>query len=157
VVTDPSVKRQLREAAEEEERDFYESPNEEWHAALAPLGTDWRKPMLTDAPVLIAVFEVHASDSEPKPYYVKESVGIAVGILLAALHRCGLATLPHTPSPMRFLGEILGRPRNERPFCLVVTGHAAAEATVPALIRKPLDEVRVWLGPSSGPGPAVSP
>lgn len=157
VVTDPSVKRQLREAAEAEERDFYESPNQEWHAALAPLGTDWRKPMLTDAPVLIAVFEVHVSDSEPKPYYVKESVGIAVGFLLAALHRSGLATLTHTPSPMRFLGEILGRPRNERPFCLVVTGHPAAEATVPALIRKPLDEVRVWLGPSIGPGPAASP
>ncbi|MDH4111600.1 MAG: nitroreductase family protein, partial [Actinomycetota bacterium] len=106
----------------------------------------WRKPMLTDAPVVIVVFEVHRSETEPKPYYPKESVGIAVGFLLTALHRMGLATLTHTPSPMRFLNEILGRPPNERPFVVIPVGYPAEGATVPAIRRKPVDEIMVWIG-----------
>ncbi len=145
VVTDPDVKAKIREGAEAEEREFYEANHEEWHRALRPLGTDWHKPMLTDAPALIAVFEVHQSEHEPKPYYARESVGIAVGFLLAALHRMGLATLTHTPSPMRFLGEILARPRNERPFVVIPVGYPAEGATVPAITRKPLNEIMVWV------------
>lgn len=149
VVTDRELKRRIREGAEREERDFYETrvPTE-WLDALAPLGTDWRKPHLEDAPFLIAVFEVHKGEGEPKPYYAKESVGIAVGFLLAALHHAGLATLTHTPSPMGFLNEILGRPSNERPFAVIPVGRAAPDAEVPDIPRKPLDEVTVWLGPS---------
>jgi nitroreductase len=143
VVTDPAIRERIREGAEDEERAFYSGAHDEWHQALAPLGTDWRKPMITDAPVLIAVFEVHKGAGEPKPYYPKESVGIAVGLMLASLHLAGLATLTHTPSPMRFLNEILGRPHNERPFCLVPVGYAADDATVPDIGRKPLDEVMV--------------
>lgn len=145
VVTDHEVKARIREGAETEEREFYEAAHEEWHRALRPLGTDQHKPMLTDAPALIVVFEVHQSQTEPKPYYTKESVGIAVGFLLAALHRVGLATLTHTPSPMKFLGEILGRPRNERPFVVIPVGYPADEATVPLITRKPLDEIMVWV------------
>ncbi len=146
VVRDPERKRLLREGAEEEERRFYETrAAEEWLAALAPLGTDWRKPFLETAPVVIAVFEVHRSDTEPKPYYVKESVGIAVGLLLATLHQAGLATLTHTPSPMKWINQVLERPDNERPFVLIPVGHPAAGARVPALTRKPLDEVLVEL------------
>jgi nitroreductase len=144
VVSDPGLKRRIREGAEEEERAFYEGPHTEWHGALAPLGTDWRKPHLTDAPYVIVVFEVHRGDGEPKPYYAKESVGIAVGLLLASLHRSGLATLTHTPSPLRFLNEILDRPANERPFCVIPVGYPAEGATVPDLRRKPLDRVSVW-------------
>jgi iodotyrosine deiodinase len=144
VVTDPQRKALIREGAEAEERAFYEADHPEWHRALAPLGTDADKAMLTDAPVVIVVFEVHAGGEDPKPYYVKESVGIAVGILLTALHRAGLATLTHTPSPMRFLNRILERPRHERPFCLVVTGYPAPGATVPDIDRKPPGEVIVW-------------
>lgn len=147
VVTDPDVKARIREGAEAEERAFYEADHGEWHEALAPLGTDASKPMLTDAPVLVVVFEVHASEAEPKPYYVKESVGIAVGLLLASLHRSGLATLTHTPSPMRFLNELCERPRNERPFVVVPVGYAAAGAMVPDVSRKPLDEVLVRIEP----------
>lgn len=144
LVTDPELKRAIREGAEEEERAFYDSrASEEWLGALAPLGTDADKPFLEVAPVLVVVFEVHRSDVEPRPYYPKESVGIAVGLLLAALHQAGLATLTHTPSPMRWLGEILGRPRNERPFVLIPVGHPAPHARVPAIIRKPLSEVMV--------------
>jgi len=148
VVTDPGLKRTIREGAEKEERDFYETraPGE-WLDALAPLGTDWRKPHLESAPYLIVVYEVHKGDGEPKPYYAKESVGIAVGFLLAALHHAGLATLTHTPSPMGFLNEILDRPRNERPFVVIPVGRAAEGAEVPDITRKPLDEVAVWLGP----------
>jgi iodotyrosine deiodinase len=145
VVTDPEMRRRIREGAEDEERAFYSGPHDEWHEALAPLGTDWRKPMITDAPMLIAVFEVHKGKGEPKPYYPKESVGIAVGLLLASLHLAGLATLTHTPSPMRFLNDILGRPRNERPFCLIPVGYPADDATVPDIGRKPLDEVMIRL------------
>lgn len=148
VISDPELKRRIRQGAEEEERAFYEGPHDEWHEALAPLGTDWHKPMLTDAPFLIVVFEVHQGESEPKPYYVKESVGIAVGLLLASLHLAGLATLTHTPSPMRFLNAILDRPRNERPFCLIPVGYAADDATVPDIGRKPLEEVVVRLDPA---------
>jgi iodotyrosine deiodinase len=144
LVTDPGARRRIREGAEAEEREFYaRRAGEEWLDALAPLGTDADKPFLETAPVLIAVFEVHRSPEEPRPYYPKESVGIAVGLLLAALHRAGFATLTHTPSPMRFLGDILGRPRNERPFVLVPVGYPAAGARVPAITRKPLTEVLV--------------
>ena len=145
-VSDPETKARIREGAEQEEREFYEREHDEWHRALQPLGTDWRKPMLTDAPVVIVVFEVHRSETEPKPYYPKESVGIAVGFLLTALHRMGLATLTHTPSPMRFLNGILGRPPNERPFVVIPVGYPAEGATVPAIRRKPVDEIMVWIG-----------
>ncbi len=144
VVEDPERRRELREAAEAEEREFYDRrASEEWLDALAPLGTDWHKPFLTEAPGLIVVFEVHQGPDSPKPYYVKESVGIAVGFLLVALHRAGLATLTHTPSPMRFLGPILGRPAHERPFVVIPVGYPAQDATVPSLTRKPLGEVLV--------------
>lgn len=151
VVRDPAVKRRIREGAEKEEREFYggRAPAE-WLEALARLGTDWRKPFLETAPCLIAVFRM---DYEPgraadgaerkiKNYYVQESVGIAVGILLAALHLAGLATLTHTPSPMGFLSRILGRPRHERPFLLIPVGYPAAGAQVPDISRKSLDEIR---------------
>ena len=146
VVTDPERKRLLRQGAEDEERHFYETrASEEWLRALAPLGTDWRKPFLEEAPVVIAVFEVHASATTPKPYYPKESVGIAVGILLTALHEAGFTTLTHTPSPMRWVTEVLGRPAHERPFVLIPVGYPAADARVPDLGRKPLEEVIVEL------------
>ena len=145
VVTDPAIKRALREGAEAEEREFYtRRASPEWLDALAPLNTDWRKPFLEIAPAVIVVFEVHKGPHSPRPYYVKESVGIAVGFLLAALHRAGLATLTHTPSPMRFLNQILGRPPEERGFLLVPVGYPADDATVPAIDRKPLAEVVVW-------------
>ena len=146
VVTDPERKRLLRQGAEEEERRFYEDrASEEWLEALAPIGTDWRKPFLEDAPAIVAVFEVHKGDDEPRPYYVKESVGIAVGILLTALHQAGLATLTHTPSPMKWINEVLERPAHERPFVLIPVGYAATTARVPAIRRKPLAEVLVEL------------
>jgi iodotyrosine deiodinase len=144
VVEDPAVRARLRRAAEEEEREFYgRRGSAEWLGALAPLGTDEVKPFLTDAPGLVVVFEVHQGPSTPRPYYVKESVGIATGLLLAALHLAGLATLTHTPSPMRFLTEVLGRPREERPSVVVPVGYPADDATVPRLTRKPLAEVLV--------------
>ncbi len=146
LVTDLERKRSLREGAEAEERRFYDTrAGREWLEALAPLGTDWRKPFLEVAPVVLVVFEVHAGNGEPKPYYVKESVGIAVGLLLAALHTAGLATLTHTPSPMRWICEVLGRPGNERPYVVIPIGWPADEALVPDLVRKPLDEVLVEL------------
>ncbi|CAN5656664.1 nitroreductase family protein [soil metagenome] len=145
VVTDPAVRLALRQAAEEEEREFYErrAPGE-WLDALSALNTDWRKPFLETAPAVIAVFEVHKGPTSPRPYYVKESVGIAVGFLLAALHRAGLATLTHTPSPMRFLNAILDRPAEERAHLLVPVGYPADGARVPDVARKPLDEVMIW-------------
>lgn len=144
VVTDPERKRRLREAAEAEEREFYERrASPEWLAALAPLGTDWRKPFLEAAPAVIVVFEVHKGPSSPRPYYVKESVGIAVGFLLVALHQAGLATLTHTPSPMKFLNEICGRPPEERAYVVIPVGYPARGATVPVITRKPLDEVLI--------------
>ncbi|MFC0006459.1 nitroreductase family protein [Micromonospora siamensis] len=145
VVTDPALKRRLRVAAEAEERVFYERrAPEEWLAALAPLGTDASKPFLETAPAVIVVFELHRGPRTPRPYYVKESVGIAVGFLLAALHHAGLATLTHTPSPMRFLNELLDRPAEERGYLLIPVGYPADGASVPDLARKPLSEVVVW-------------
>ena len=144
VVTDVGVRARLRAAAEAEEREFYaRRASAEWLEALGPLGTDAAKPFLQTAPALIAVFEVHRGPHSPRPYYVKESVGIAVGFLLAALHLASLSTLTHTPSPMRFLNDILGRPAEERGFLLVPVGYPGSAATVPALVRKPLDEVMV--------------
>ncbi|WP_030262030.1 nitroreductase family protein [Streptomyces sp. NRRL B-24484] len=144
VVTDPARKRRLREAAEAEEREFYaRRASPEWLAALAPLGTDWRKPFLEDAPAVIVVFEVHKGPDTPRPYYTKESVGIAVGLLLAALHQAGLATLTHTPSPMRFLNEVCERPAEERAAYVIPVGYPADGAQVPDLRRKGLEEVLV--------------
>lgn len=150
VVTDPDVKRQIRLAAEEMERAFYrERASEEWLEALKPLGTDVSKPFLETAPYLIAVFAQrygHSPDGERiKHYYVTESVGIAVGLLITAIHQAGLVTLPYTPSPMGFLREILHRPDNERPFLLLPVGYPADDATVPVLHRKPLDEIATFV------------
>jgi nitroreductase len=148
VVADQDVKRRIREAAEEEERRSYESRMpDEWLEALRPLGTDWRKAHIEDAPFVVVVFEqaygLRPDGSKIKHYYVKESVGIAVGLLLASLHRSGLATLTHTPSPMGFLREILERPENERPYVLIPVGYPADGCTVPELERKPLAEILV--------------
>ena len=142
LVTDREVKRHIREAAEAEERAFYGGrATTEWLEDLAPLGTTWDKPFLETAPALIVVFaQVHAPDGR-KHYYVQESVGIACGVLLAVLHLCGLATLTHTPSPMRFLSEVLERPPHEKPFLLVPVGYPAPGCTVPAITRKTLAEV----------------
>ncbi len=149
-VGDPAVKRRIREGAEEEERQFYaERATPEWLDALAPIGTGWEKPFLETAPWLVVLFAqrygLDADGSRQKHYYVQESCGIAAGLLIAALHRAGLATLTHTPSPMGFLNEILGRPKNEAPFILFPVGFPAEGATVPDLRRKPLDEVAVWV------------
>lgn len=144
VLTDPGHKRRLREAAEAEEREFYaRRASQQWLDALAPIGTDWHKPFLTEAPVVIVVFEVHQGPNSPKPYYPKESVGIAVGLLIAALHHAGLVTLTHTPSPMRFLNEVCGRPPEERPYVVMPVGFPARDARVPDLRRKPLEEVMI--------------
>lgn len=145
-VSSPVVKRNIREAAEAEERAFYEHrAPEEWLAALEPLGTDWHKPFLEIAPWLIAVFRedygVIDSGEKEKNYYVMESVGIACGFLLAALHAAGLATLTHTPSPMGFLAQILNRPKNEKPYLLIPVGYPAANAQVPNIQKKPLSKV----------------
>ncbi len=143
-VQDPAVKRRIRLAAEAEEREFYaHRAPPGWLADLAPLGTDANKEFLETAPWLIVVFRLVRGDDDGQLYYIHESVGIACGMLLAAAQHAGLATLTHTPSPMGFLAEILGRPRNERPFLLIPLGHAADDCRVPeaALHRKPLDEV----------------
>ena len=156
VVSDPQIKSRIREAAEAEERENYERRMpEEWKEALAPLGTDWHKEFLEIAPYLIVVFRVDyglegaALDDgtlvKRKHYYVVESVGIAVGMLLAALHNAGLATLTHTPSPMKFLREILKRPANETPFVLIPVGYPAKDAEVPDLHRKLLEEILIRL------------
>jgi iodotyrosine deiodinase len=147
VVSDPVLKRRIREAAEVEEREFYEKrAPPEWLAALEPLGTDSNKPFLETAPALIAVFaEVwaeRADGTRVKHYYVTESVGIATGLLIAAVHHAGLVSLTHTPSPMGFLNEVLGRPVRERPFLLLVVGYPASGAQVPDITRKPLDAIR---------------
>jgi nitroreductase len=154
-VDDPAVKREIRIAAEKEERLSYEGGRmpADWREALAPLGTDWRKPYLETAPWLVVVFEeaygLRPDGSRRKNYYVKESVGIACGLFIVALHRIGLATLTHTPSPMGFLSRILGRPDNERPYMLFPIGFPAPGARVPDLRRKTLDEVAIW-NPSAG-------
>ena len=146
IVTDPATKRRIREAAEEEERAFYggRAP-ERWLQDLEPFGTTPDKPFLEVAPALIAVFaQKHGEERGTRHYYVAESVGIATGFLIAAIHHAGLACLTHTPSPMRFLQEILERPENERPFLLIPVGYPADECRVPAISRKPLSSVCVW-------------
>lgn len=150
VVDDPELKREIRVAAEHEEKISYEGGrmSEEWREALAPIGTNWRKPYLETVPYLVVVFEeIHGffPDGSPrKNYYVRESVGLACGLFITALHTMGLSTLTHTPSPMGFLRDILGRPKNERPFILFPVGYAAADAEVPDFQRKPLSEVMLW-------------
>ncbi|MEQ8395987.1 nitroreductase family protein [Thalassobaculum sp.] len=150
VITDPAVKRRIRLAAEEEEREFYrERAPQEWLEALAPLGTDEHKPFLEHA-TLIAIFaQRHGAlpdGRRVKHYYVAESLGIATGFLIAALHDAGLATLTHTPSPMGFLNEICQRPENEKPYLLLVTGFPTPDCRVPEFggTRKPMDEVTSW-------------
>lgn len=145
-VQNPEVKQKIREAAEQEEREFYERrANEEWLEDLAPLGTDETKDFLTIAPWLIIVFQLTHDDDGGQVYYLKESVGLASGMFLAAAQLAGLSTLTHTPSPMKFLGEVLGRPAHERAFLLIPVGYATDDCQVPkkALSRKPLDETMV--------------
>lgn len=150
IVDDPAIRREIRIAAEEEEHESYVGGRmpPEWLEALLPLGTDWHKPFLETAPWLVVVFGelygVGADGAKRKNYYVKESVGIACGLFISAIHEMGLATLTHTPSPMRFLNQILGRPENEKPFVLFPVGYPAEGCEVPDLARKPLDEVAVW-------------
>ncbi len=159
VVSDPEVKRAIRVAAEAEEKESYEKRMpEEWLEALAPLGTDWHKPFLETAPYLIAVFRMDFESVaaaggiddgtvvKRRNYYVSESVGIACGFLLAALHLSGLATLTHTPSPMGFLNRILGRPAHEKPYLLIPVGYPADGAQVPVIEKKPLEDVLVRIG-----------
>ena len=146
VVKDPAMKAKIRQAAELEEKEFYRHrATKEWLEDLNQFGTDWHKPFLDIAPYLIVVFkqayDIKDDGSQRKNYYVNESVGIASGFLLAALHHAGLATLTHTPSPMNFLGEILNRPPNEKAFLLIPVGYPAADTTVPELIKKPLEEI----------------
>ena len=152
VIASPDKKRALREAAEAEEREFYTGKaSQEWIDALAPLGTDEVKPYLEIAPYLIVIFGQRRGGLNPgddkQNYYVNESVGIATGFLIAALHDAGLATLTHTPNPMKFLNRICDRPANEKPMMVLVVGHAAPDATVPlhATIKKPLEQISSWL------------
>jgi iodotyrosine deiodinase len=151
VVADPAIKHRIREGAEEQERALYaHRASEEWLEALAPLGTDAHKPFLEQAPYLIAIFAQRhgvAEDGSPiKHYYVTESVGITTGVLVTALHHAGLGVLTYTPSPMRFLGEVLERPPNERPFLLLAVGYPAKDARVPDLEeRKTLEEIAVFV------------
>jgi nitroreductase len=149
VVADAALKQQVRREAERSERHFYRHAPAEWLEALEPLGTDENKPYLETAPCLIAVFaeryRTGKNGTRSSNYYVTESVGIATGFLIAALHHAGLATLTHTPSPMGFLTRVLHRPENERPFVLVVVGYPAPGASVPNLSRKTLAETTVWL------------
>lgn len=148
-VKDPSIKHQIRLAAEAEEKEFYERrATPEWLADLAPLGTDSDKPFLDIAPWLIVVFKMMKTDPDShggqgKVYYTDESVGIATGLLIAAIHHAGLVTLTHTPSPMGFLSKVLVRPSHERPFLLLPVGYPASNATVPDIHRKPIDEIMV--------------
>ena len=149
-VGDPALKREIREAAEREEHESYVGGRmpAEWREALLPLGTSWEKPYLETVPWIVVVFEeiygLGPDGSKRKNYYPKESVGLACGLFVAALHRMGLATLTHTPSPMAFLSRILGRPANEKPFILFPVGYPADDCTVPDLRRKDLEDVAVW-------------
>lgn len=148
VVTDPALKQRIRMAAERAEDEFYRTAPAEWLAALAPLGTDAHKPYLETAPYLIAVFAerygLSAAGKRRPNYYVNESVGIATGFLLAALHHAGLVALTHTPNPMGFLSDLLQRPPNERPVMLVVTGYPSSDARVPCLRRKALSDIATF-------------
>ncbi len=149
VVSDPKLKSKIRIAAEIEEKEFYERKiSNEWRKDLVPLGTDWKKPFLEIAPIIIVVFRQDYSfdinKNKRKHYYVMESVGIAVGMLITAIHNSGLVTLIHTPSPMKFLREILNRPINEKPFVLMPVGYPEVNVTVPDIKRKKLSEIMVW-------------
>ncbi|NNC36757.1 MAG: nitroreductase family protein [Hyphomonadaceae bacterium] len=151
-ISNPDIKKRIRDAAEQEEHEFYtRRASEEWLEALEPLGTDTNKPFLETAPWLIAVFAQKRGGVEAgmdkKNYYVTESVGLAAGMLITALHSAGLGTLTHTPAPMGFLTEICGRPKGEKPFVLLVTGYPAKDARVPkhALIKKSLDDISTFL------------
>ena len=152
VTEDPQLKRQIREAAEEEERINYEGGRlpQHWRDALEPLGTDWHKEFLEAVPWIVVLFEqrygLGTTGERVHHFYVKESCGIAAGVFITALHHMGLATLTHTPSPMRFLTDLLGRPRSERPFCMFPIGYPAEDCMVPDLRRKSLDEVMVLAG-----------
>jgi iodotyrosine deiodinase len=150
VVQDPALKQKIRDAAEEEERESYaHRMSAEWLEALAPLGTDWNKPHLTEAPYIIVAFRLdygvreipNGVQQRVKHYYPGESMGIAVGMLITALHNAGLATLTHTPSPMKFLNEVLNRPSNERPFVVLPVGYPASDCTVPVITKKPIEEI----------------
>ncbi|MHC4377726.1 MAG: nitroreductase family protein [Planctomycetota bacterium] len=146
-VSDPELKRKIREAAEEEERKFYEGrASDRWLRDLAPLGTDDHKPYLEIAPWLVVIFKLSRTDDGGQVYYGEESVGIATGMLLAAAQHAGLATLTHTPSPMGFLGEVLGRPKNERAYMLIPMGYPTEDAQVPrhALHRRPIEETLIF-------------
>ena len=150
VVTDPNVKHQIREAAEIEERAFYEHrAPDAWLAALSPLGTRWQKPFLDQAPCLIAIFArkygLDTQGNKIKHYYVKESVGIATGFLITALHHAGLVCLTYTPSPMDFLNRILQRPKNEKAFMILVAGYPEEGVMVPDISKKPLAEISTWI------------
>jgi len=150
-VADPAVKAEIRRAAEAEERAFYQGgrATPAWLAAVAPLGTSWQKPFLDTAPWLVAVFKQLSRAAEDggteTNYYVSESVGIACGLFITALHHMGLATLTHTPQPMRFLSRILGRPDNERPFILFPVGYPAPQCRVPAITKKALSDISSWI------------
>ena len=148
-IADPELKRRLREAAEREERAFYQGKApEEWREALAPLGTDEHKTHLTDAPWVVVLFRqsygLRADGSRRTHYYSQESCGIAAGFFIAAVHTMGLVTLTHTPSPMGFLSELLRRPANEKAMLVMPVGYPAEGATVPDLARKPLEDIAVW-------------
>ncbi len=150
VVGDPNLKRAIRKAAEEEEREFYRRrATEEWLAALAPLGTDENKPFLEAAPYLIVIFAqsygLDENGGKVRHYYVQESVGIATGMLITAVHNAGLVSLTHTPSPMGFLNELLDRPANERPFLILVVGYPVEDVQVPAISKKTLSEIATFL------------
>ena len=150
VVTDPEIKKKIREAAEKEEEAFYSGrAPDEWLEALAPLGTDASKPFLETAPYLIVIFaqshELTTDNMKSKNYYVQESVGIATGILVTAIHHAGLVSLTHTPSPMGFLGKILKRPANERAYLILVVGYPEENARVPDISKKSLEEIATFV------------
>jgi iodotyrosine deiodinase len=150
VVSDPQVKRLIREGAEQEEREFYSKrAPKEWLEALEPFGTDHHKPYLEIAPYLIVIFAksygLLPDGRRVKNYYVSESVGIATGMLITAIHNAGLASLTHTPSPMGFLNQILNRPKNERPFLILVVGYPASDALVPDIEKQPLNDIATFL------------
>jgi nitroreductase len=145
-VSNPDMKHKIRLAAEAEEREFYTNrASERWLADLAPFGTNPDKGFLDVAPWLVVVFALRQTDDGGQVYYLNESVGIATGMLLTAAHMAGLATVTHTPSPMKFLAEVLGRPEHERPFMLIPMGYPAADATVPKIGKKPLEEISVFV------------